>query len=126
MDLHRLNITMSVMKYSQVFYVVLAGTGFTMKCMKSKYSSDTRPEVITKNGVMLGRHRKTQSGVSFSSFTKIPFARPPVGDLRFTCPQPAPPWQGVLDASKPCPKPIQNNYVTGEYRTNLTPSFSLD
>ena len=26
---------------------------------------------------------------------------------------PAKPWEGVRDAGKPCPKPIQNNYVTG-------------
>jgi len=84
-----------------------------MKCMRSLNSSDLRPEVNTKNGVMLGRYRKTQSGAKFSSFTKIPYARPPVGNLRFALPEPAPPWQGVLDASKPCPKPVQNNYVTG-------------
>jgi len=84
-----------------------------MKCMRSLNSSDLRPEVNTKNGVLLGRFRKTQSGAKFSSFTKIPYARPPTGNLRFAYPQPAPPWQGVLDASKPCPKPVQNNYVTG-------------
>jgi len=84
-----------------------------MKCMRNLNSSDLRPEVNTKNGVMLGRYRKTQSGAKFSSFTKIPYARPPVGNLRFALPEPAPPWQGVLDASKPCPKPVQNNYVTG-------------
>ena len=57
--------------------------------------------------------RKTPGGSSFSSFTKIPFAEPPLGDLRFSLPVPAKPWDGVRDAGKPCPKPIQNNYVTG-------------
>ena len=102
------------MSYFQLYSVVFAATGFTMKCMKSMNSSDHRPEVNTKNGVLLGRFRKTQGGAKFSSFTKIPYARPPTGNLRFAYPQPAPPWQGVLDASKPCPKPVQNNYVTGK------------
>lgn len=30
----------------------------------------------------------------------IPFARPPVGDLRWRPPQPADPWSGILDASE--------------------------
>ena len=93
--------------------MVFITAGLVMKCMRNLNSSDLRPEVNTKNGVMLGRYRKTQSGAKFSSFTKIPYARPPVGNLRFALPEPAPPWQGVLDASKPCPKPVQNNYVTG-------------
>ena len=59
-------------------------------------------------------YRKTPGGSSFSSFTKIPFAEPPLGDLRFCLPVPAKPWEGVRDAGKPCPKPIQNNYVTGK------------
>jgi len=84
-----------------------------MKCMRSKYSADLRPEVNCKNGHLLGRYRKTQSGARFSSFTKIPYGLPPTGNLRFAHPQPALPWQGVLDASKQCPKPVQNNYVTG-------------
>ena len=85
----------------------------TMKCMKSLNSSESRPEARVKTGVMLGRYRKTQGNKRFSSFTRIPYARPPLGSLRFAKPEPAEAWSGVLDASKPCPKPIQNNYVTG-------------
>ena len=84
-----------------------------MKCMKSVKSLDHRPEVQIKTGAIFGKYRKTQSGNSFSSFTRIPYAKPPVGSLRFAYPEPADKWDGTLDASKPCPKPIQNNYVTG-------------
>jgi para-nitrobenzyl esterase len=40
-------------------------------------------------------------------FKGIPFAAPPVGDLRWKAPQPAAKWEGVLDASKFAPGPIQ-------------------
>jgi para-nitrobenzyl esterase len=37
----------------------------------------------------------------------IPFAAPPVGDLRWRAPQPAAKWEGVKDATKFAPGPIQ-------------------
>lgn len=40
-------------------------------------------------------------------FRGIPFAAPPVGDLRFKAPQPAEPWQGVRDASSFGPISLQ-------------------
>lgn len=40
-------------------------------------------------------------------YSRIPFAAPPVGALRFQPPQPVLPWSKVLDASKPGPSCIQ-------------------
>ena len=96
-----------------------------MKCMRSLKSSDGRPEVNISAGVLLGRYRKTSDPGNnrFSSFTRIPYAKPPIGNLRFSPPEPAEPWDGILDASKPCPKPIQNNYVTG--KVNHVPKINL-
>lgn len=39
----------------------------------------------------------------------IPFAAPPVGDLRWRAPQPAAKWDGVRPAAKYAPKPIQGS-----------------
>jgi para-nitrobenzyl esterase len=41
------------------------------------------------------------------AFLGIPFAAPPVGDLRWRAPQPVEPWTGVLDATAPGPVAIQ-------------------
>jgi para-nitrobenzyl esterase len=41
----------------------------------------------------------------------IPFAAPPVGDLRWKAPQPAAKWEGVKDAAKFAPGPIQSGNV---------------
>ena len=42
-----------------------------------------------------------------TAFKSIPFAKPPVGDLRFAPPQPAEPWEGVLECYKFPPIPVQ-------------------
>jgi len=40
-------------------------------------------------------------------FAKIPFAKPPVGELRFEPPQKSGPWDGVLDGTVAGPGPMQ-------------------
>jgi para-nitrobenzyl esterase len=54
-------------------------------------------------------------------FLGVPFAQPPVYDLRFAPPQPAQPWSGVRDATRQAPACIQfqpsgvrNNQATSE------------
>lgn len=81
------------------------------KCLRGE--SQDIPMVQLAQGRLSGRCRLTNNGFPFSSFTRIPFAQPPVGPLRFSLPIPAGTWEGVLDASRPCPKPVQTNYVTG-------------
>ena len=40
-------------------------------------------------------------------FKGIPFAKPPIGDLRWRAPQPVKKWEGVLQADKFAPGPMQ-------------------
>lgn len=37
---------------------------------------------------------------SFYSFEGIPYAKPPIGALRFKAPQPAEPWSGIYNATQ--------------------------
>jgi para-nitrobenzyl esterase len=43
-----------------------------------------------------------------ASFKSIPFAAPPVGELRWKSPQPVKPWQGVRKANEFAPGPMQD------------------
>ncbi len=43
-----------------------------------------------------------------ASFKGIPFAAPPLGDLRWKSPQPVKPWQGVKKAVEFAPGPMQD------------------
>ena len=53
-------------------------------------------------------------------FRGIPFAEPPVGDLRFAAPRPASPWAGVRDAFEFGPPPPQD---VGGFRDRLPPGW---
>lgn len=45
--------------------------------------SEKQPVVKTPLGALSGYFMKTRDGRQISAFTSIPFAAPPVGDLRF-------------------------------------------
>jgi len=49
----------------------------------------------TRSGSLKGRERE-----GTLLFAGIPYARPPVGELRFRAPQPHPGWEGVRDAQR--------------------------
>ncbi|KAK5649339.1 hypothetical protein RI129_000368 [Pyrocoelia pectoralis] len=57
------------------------------------------PLVETSLGKILGFYRSSFEGRVFSAFEGIPYAKPPVGDLRFEAPQPGLPWNDVLNAN---------------------------
>ncbi|KAI8520206.1 Cocaine esterase [Branchiostoma belcheri] len=58
------------------------------------------PIVSTANGKVRGTVQYTNDlpDKPVYTFLGIPYAAPPVGDLRFRAPQPAVPWEGVRDA----------------------------
>src|ERR1700730_11245240 len=66
----------------------------------------TEPVVRTAGGLVRGRARG-----GGAIFRGIPFAQPPVGDLRFAAPRPARPWDGTRDAKAFGPPPPQSAYA---------------
>lgn len=60
--------------------------------------------VKTANGMVEGTFDK---GTGVRTFKGIPFARPPVGDLRWQAPQPAESWKGVRKADQFGPRCMQ-------------------
>ena len=68
------------------------------------YSSSGCPQVKVNEGVLEGT---LESGLKI--FRGIPFAAPPVGDLRWKAPQSVTPWTGVREAKKFGDDPMQGN-----------------
>jgi para-nitrobenzyl esterase len=62
------------------------------------------PKVVTNDGMLEGIE---QSGIMI--FKGVPFAAPPVGNLRWKAPQPVQKWDGVRKADEFGPNPMQEN-----------------
>lgn len=65
--------------------------------------------VDTDEGKISGTHSMTRRNEKFNAFWKIPFAEPPIGNLRFLPPKPKEPWSDVLDCTSSGPMCMQKD-----------------
>lgn len=76
-------------------------------------AAEDRPEVKTTSGLVRG---VAENGVHV--FKGLPFAAPPVGELRWTPAQAPQAWSGLRDASsfgKVCPQPVRPGYNEADF-----------
>ncbi|XP_045487346.1 esterase FE4-like [Pieris rapae] len=73
------------------------------------YRKKSDCHVTVPQGKMRGKVCSTPCGKQYYSFEGIPYAKPPLGPLRFRDPQKIDNWSGVLDATKPGNKAVQSN-----------------
>jgi len=78
------------MKKLSLFFLICLLSGFGP-------SQDVNPVLTIEGGKVIGIQTPTKSVVAYKG---IPFAAPPVGDLRWKEPQPVVPWEGVKVADK--------------------------
>ncbi|XP_026666922.1 acylcarnitine hydrolase-like isoform X2 [Ceratina calcarata] len=98
--------------------------------------SDVRRSAVvqTKSGPVQGAILKTVwNSIEYSSFKGIPFAAPPIGDLRFRPPVAPEPWDHVRDAveeASQCPQLDNNGAYNGNedclYLSVFTPKTKFD
>ncbi|KAM8947591.1 fatty acyl-CoA hydrolase precursor, medium chain-like isoform 2-T2 [Pelodytes ibericus] len=68
-----------------------------------------RPLLATKYGKLLGTVTPVKGTErKVHTFLGIPFAKPPIGELRFARPEPPVPWSNIRDASDHPPMCLQN------------------
>ncbi|XP_011870480.1 PREDICTED: esterase E4-like [Vollenhovia emeryi] len=69
-------------------------------------------EICVHEGKLIGTLEKGFYGDYYNAFRGIPYAKPPIGELRFKDPVPAEPWTGERDASKHGNVAVQLNEFT--------------
>ena len=85
-------------KHSKIFFAALA----VILCAAARVPAQISTAKVT-GGTVEG---VVTDGIA--SFKGIPFAAPPVGDLRWRAPQPVKPWPGVRTAYDFAPGPMQD------------------
>jgi para-nitrobenzyl esterase len=83
------------------FLIASLGATFSVSVRADVYN-EARPIIDIKNGKLQGVEE-----YGMLAFKNIPYAAPPVGELRWRPPRPAKNWQGVRDASQFGPACIQ-------------------
>jgi para-nitrobenzyl esterase len=87
-------------KYFLPFVVLL----FSAPIFAQQQNNFLAIQAKTTNGIIEGNY-DTKTGMQF--YFGIPFAKPPVGDLRWKAPQPLDNWKGVKITKKFGPRPVQ-------------------
>ncbi|XP_034947993.1 venom carboxylesterase-6-like isoform X2 [Chelonus insularis] len=69
------------------------------------------PIIKVQQGQLRGTWESSFYGVQYVAFKGVPYAKPPIGNLRFKDPEPVEPWSGIRDATKFGYSSPQNNVM---------------
>lgn len=83
------------------------------KCRQARHRTNDKVECTTKYGTVRGVKWHSIYGEDYISFEGIPYAKPPIGELRFRAPREPEPWTGVKKCTRVRPKPTQLNIILG-------------
>lgn len=86
--------------------LLLVGIGLCLTMLSNAQSNNLfAVQANLENGVIEGNF-DTKTGIQ--TYFGVPFAKPPVGELRWKAPQPIGNWMGVKETKKFGPRPIQS------------------
>ena len=86
--------------YRSVVFLLCFGALFAVLPSRTGASAAEDDLVVHLNtGSVRGGSQKSIFGLNLEYFLGIPYATAPVGDLRFSPPQPAQSWEGVRDGT---------------------------
>ncbi len=87
------------------FSVTLLGLSLALSL--AQLDAQNKVPGLTKIKVTGGMIKGVSEGTGIISFKGIPFAAPPVGDLRWKAPQPVKPWSGIKNCNAFGASPMQ-------------------
>nr|WCC58183.1 carboxylesterase [Pharsalia antennata] len=102
----RITMNIFIVSTCASVFVILFDNGNCLAFVK-KAEYNRSLQVKTNTGIVQGIWKKMDSGKDMFTYTGIPFAMPPLYNLRFMSPQPPKSWSGVLDARLQTPPCVQ-------------------
>ncbi|KAJ7388413.1 neurexin protein binding [Desmophyllum pertusum] len=82
-------------------FIVTCAVLFASKITRAELDENQHsPVVETDSGAVVGKIEALPHGKSVHEYLGIPYAEPPVGELRFAAPKPAKPWSGIKRATE--------------------------
>ncbi|KAL1247760.1 hypothetical protein QQF64_023136 [Cirrhinus molitorella] len=94
--------------------------------LQNTVKAEDGPVLQTKFGVLKGEYVKARGkDTVVHSYLGIPFAKPPVGPLRFSPPQPAEKWAGVRDATKQPLMCLQDKQLVVDLVANMSMNLEV-
>ncbi|XP_042310890.1 cholinesterase-like isoform X1 [Sceloporus undulatus] len=104
-------------------HLLLSVFGLFFLSLTSFCASEDDPSVVTSSGPIKGKRILAGSG-SVTAYLGIPYAKPPLGKLRFQKPLPHPPWSHVLETTRfgnSCPQTNASGLLDVDIWTANTP-----
>lgn len=92
---------MAQMEFRALYVIIACTVFFTNKSIQVNVENDQRaPVVQTESGAVVGKIETVPHSKAVYQYLGIPYAEPPVGELRFAAPKPAKPWSKIMDATE--------------------------
>ncbi|KAI4466363.1 carboxylesterase [Holotrichia oblita] len=95
----------------QKYLILIAVAVLDSVLVLAQICDESSPITKTKSGDVRGTVFKSRKGKAFAAFRGIPYAQPPVGDLRFKPPKEIDKWKGVRNATEDAPICIQQDFL---------------
>ena len=81
--------------------IVICAVLYASKLTRAELDESKRaPVVKIESGRVEGKIENLPHGKTVHEYLGIPYAEPPVGELRFAAPKPAKPWSGIKRATE--------------------------
>ncbi|KAM4800457.1 cocaine esterase-like [Urocitellus parryii] len=109
MCLHRLPAWLILVAYGLLMLLIQGQGQDSVSPIRTTHTGQVRGSLIHVKGTDAGVH----------TFLGIPFAKPPVGPLRFAAPEPPEPWSGVRDGTSHPAMCLQNADIMNTEDLNL-------
>jgi len=90
----------SDMKLDPFRFFCVAVTCAVLFASNSTRAELRSPVVQTDSGAVVGKVESLPHGKSVHEYLGIPYAEPPVGELRFVAPKRVKPWSGIKSATE--------------------------